>query len=63
MKWVTRERPKTDRIACRRLTRWFIDSDSAGLGLLTTGRGGRPVEDDVHRLLERATIVYIAHYG
>ena len=63
MKWVTRERPKTDRIACPRLTRRFIDSDSAGAGLLTIGRGGRLVDDDDHRLLERATIEYVALYG
>src|SRR5438132_482259 len=28
MKWVTRERPKTDRIACPWLIRRFIDSDA-----------------------------------
>ena len=28
MKWVTRERPKTDRIACPWLIRSFIDSDA-----------------------------------
>jgi hypothetical protein len=28
MKWVTRERPKTDRIACPWLIRKFIDSDA-----------------------------------
>lgn len=28
MKWVTRERPKTDRIACPWLIRTFIDSDA-----------------------------------
>ena len=28
MKWVTRERPKTDRIACPWLIRNFIDSDA-----------------------------------
>jgi hypothetical protein len=28
MKWVTRARPKTDRIACRWLIRRFIDSDA-----------------------------------
>jgi hypothetical protein len=28
MKWVTRERPKTDRIACPRLVLNFIDSDA-----------------------------------
>ena len=29
MKWVTRERPKTDRIACPWLIRRFIDPDAA----------------------------------
>ena len=28
MKWVTRERPKTDRIACPWLIRNFIDPDA-----------------------------------
>ena len=28
MKWVTRERPKTDRIACPWLIRNFIDRDA-----------------------------------
>src|SRR5439155_18840131 len=28
MKWLTRERPKTDRIACPWLIRRFIDSDA-----------------------------------
>jgi len=28
MKWITRERPKTDRIACPWLIRRFIDSDA-----------------------------------
>jgi hypothetical protein len=28
MKWVTRERPKTDRIACPWLIRRFIDPDA-----------------------------------
>jgi len=28
MKWVTRERPKTDRVACPWLIRRFIDSDA-----------------------------------
>jgi len=31
MKWVTRERPKTDRIACPWLIKNFIDSDPAFL--------------------------------
>lgn len=31
MKWVTRERPKTDRIACPWLIRAFIDRDAAFL--------------------------------
>jgi hypothetical protein len=31
MKWVTRERPKTDRIACPWLIKNFIDSDAAFL--------------------------------
>jgi hypothetical protein len=28
MKWITRQRPKTDRIACPWLIRRFIDSDA-----------------------------------
>ena len=28
MKWVTRERPKTDRIACPWLIRNFVDPDA-----------------------------------
>ena len=140
MKWVTRARPKTDRIACPWLIRRFIDaeaefvfvandqvlvvaeqvggysfdaagarythalsgdgterctfetlivehglgddlalkrlarivhaadvsddveSDPAGFGLLAIGVGGLLVEDDDHRLLERATFVYDALY-
>lgn len=140
MNWVTRERPKTDRIACPWLIRRFIDpdaeivfaandqvlavaqkngghsfdapgaqythtlsadgterctfetlivdyglgddpalvrlakivhaadvsadleSDPAGAGLLAIGLGGLLVEDDDHRLLERATFVYDALY-
>ena len=30
MKWVTRERPKIDRLACPWLIRRFIDSDALG---------------------------------
>src|SRR5262245_13870553 len=131
MKWITRARPKTDRIACPWLIRRFIDPDAeilyvpaadvlavadeedaasfdapgarydhrdgkctfevlideyelgqdtalvrlahivhaadidseihtdpAGPGLLAIGLGGLDVEDDDHRLLERATFVY-----
>jgi hypothetical protein len=136
VKWVTRARPKTDRIACPWLIRRFIDreaeflyipagqvldvaeregahsfdapgaefthrdglcsfevlieeyrlgddpalarlarivhaadieselhSDPAGPGLLAIGVGGLDVEDDDHRLLERATFVYDALYA
>ncbi|HYU04490.1 MAG TPA: chromate resistance protein ChrB domain-containing protein [Jatrophihabitantaceae bacterium] len=136
MKWVTRARPKTDRIACPWLIRRFIDADAeflyipadqvldvaaregarsfdapgaefthrgnqcsfevliddfhlggdpavarlarivhaadieaelhtdpAGPGLLAIGLGGLDVEDDDHRLLERATFVYDALYA
>jgi hypothetical protein len=141
VKWVTRERPKTDRIACPWLIRRFIDpeaefvfvakdqvlavaentgghsfdapgaeythtlardgvercsfetlivefglgedrallrlaqivhaadvsadvdTDPAGRGLLAIGIGGLLVEDDDHRLLERATFVYDALYA
>jgi hypothetical protein len=136
MKWVTRARPKTDRIACPWLIRRFIDPDAeflyvpsdqvlsvaesegahsfdapgaeyehrhggctfetlildhslggdralarlarivhaadiesdlgtdpAGPGLLAIGLGGLDVEDDDHRLLERATFVYDALYA
>ena len=133
MKWVTRARPKTDRIACPWLIRRFIDpeaeilyvpkehvldvareqeahsfdapgaefdhrdgrctfevlideyhldgdaalvrlarivhaadidtelhTDPVGPGLLAIGLGGLDVEDDDHRLLERASFVYDA---
>jgi hypothetical protein len=136
MKWVTRARPKTDRIACPWLIRRFIDPDAeilfvpadqvltvaeseralsfdspgaryqhrdgkctfevlideydlggdaaltrlakivhaadieselhtdpAGPGLLAIGLGGLDVEDDDHRLLERASFVYEALYS
>ncbi len=136
MKWVTRERPKTDRIACPWLIRRFIDPDAeilyvpkedvlqvaetegahsfdspgarydhrdglctfevliegydlgadaplarlakivhaadieseldtdpAGPGLLAIGLGGLDVEDDDHRLLDRASFVYDALYA
>ena len=135
MKWVTRARPKTDRIACPWLIRRFIDpdaeilyvpkdqvlavadaedahsfdspgakydhrdgkctfevlieeyglsdpalhrlalivhaadidseihTDSAGPGLLAIGLGGLDVEDDDHRLLDRASFVYDALYA
>ena len=135
MKWVTRARPKTDRIACPWLIRRFIDPDAEilyvptdqvlavaetegahsfdtpgakyhhrdglcsfevliedyglsdpaldrlakivhaadiaadrhtdplGPGLLAIGVGGLDVEDDDHRLLERASFVYDALYA
>ncbi|MDA8040617.1 MAG: chromate resistance protein [Actinomycetota bacterium] len=136
MKWVTRARPKTDRIACPWLIRKFIDpraeilyvaadkvlevaereeavsfdasgaryahrdgsctfevlieeynlggdlalarlarivhaadvesdlnTDPAGPGLSAIGAGGLDVEEDDHRLLERASFVYDALYA
>ena len=135
MKWVTRARPKTDRIACPWLIRRFIDpdaeilyvpkdqvlavaadegahgfdapgaeydhrdgkctfevlideyqlddpaltrlakivhaadideeihTDALGPGLLAIGLGGLDVEDDDHRLLDRASFVYDALYA
>ncbi len=136
MKWATRARPKTDRIACPWLIRRFIDPDAEilyvprddvltvardqkghsfdspgaefdhrkgrctfevliedfnlgrdpalvrlaaivhaadineelhtdplGPGLLAIGLGGLDVEDDDHRLLERASFVYDALYA
>lgn len=136
MKWITRARPKTDRIACPWLIRKFIDpqaeilyvpgdrvlavasqhgghsfdapgaeythrgnkcsfetlidefhlsgnaalvrlaeivhaadiaidrdSDPLGAGLEAIGSGGLDVEDDDHRLLERALFVYDALYA
>ena len=136
MKWVTRARPKTDRIACPWLIRRFIDpdaeilyvanedvlrieaeqeaigfdapgarydhragkctfevlidehglssdaalvrlarivhaadidtelhTDAAGPGLLAIAVGGLDVEQDDHRLLDRATFVYDALYA
>ena len=49
MKWVTRERPKTDRIACPWLIKNFIDPDAEFLYvpaddvLNVAERGGRPL--------------------
>ena len=113
MKWVTRARPKTDRIACPWLIRRFIDpeaeilyvptdqvlavaeaegahsfdtpgatyhhragkcsfevliedfnlSDPALQRLARIGLGGLDVEDDDHRLLDRASFVYDALYA
>ena len=136
MKWITRARPKTDRIACPWLIARFIDPDAqflyvaendvlqraesenaisfdadgarythrdgkctfevmideyglgtdpalvrlarivhaadvsddlhtdpAGAGLLAIGIGGLAVEEDDHRLLERASFVYDALYA
>jgi hypothetical protein len=136
MKWVTRARPKTDRIACPWLIRLFIDpeaeilyvpadevltvaaakgarsfdapgatyhhrrgkctfevlidefaladdpalarlarivhaadisselhTDPIGPALLALAQGGLAVESDDHRLLERASFVYDAHYA
>jgi hypothetical protein len=40
-----------------------IGTDPAGPGLLAIGLGGLDVEDDDHRLLERATFVYDALYA
>jgi hypothetical protein len=61
MKWITRARPKTDRIACPWLIRRFIDP--LGPGLLAIGIGGLDVEDDDQRLLERGTFVYDTLYA
>ena len=36
MKWITRARPKTDRIACPWLIRRFIDADAHRGTLVTT---------------------------
>src|SRR5213594_1633022 len=51
MKWVTRERPKTDRIACPWLIKNFIDPDAAfldvpALRLLARIVHGADVADD-----------------
>ena len=37
-----------------------LDTDPAGPGLLAIGLGGLDVEDDDHRLLDRASFVYDA---
>ena len=73
MKWVTRERPKTDRIACPWLIRRSVDpaadvageldSDPLGPGLLAIGEGGLDAEADDQRLLERGSFVYDALYA
>jgi hypothetical protein len=39
-----------------------VESASAGFGLLAIGVGGPLVEDDDHRLLERAIFVHDARY-
>ena len=46
MKWVTRERPKTDRIACPWLIRKFIDPDAA-VALMARVIHGADVSEDV----------------
>jgi len=40
-----------------------LHTDALGPGLLAIGLGGLDVEDDDHRLLERATFVYDALYA
>ena len=40
-----------------------IDTDPLGPGLLAIGLGGLDVEDDDHRLLDRASFVYDALYA
>ena len=61
MKWVTRARPKTDRIACPWLIRRFIDPDAEIL--YVPADEVLDVEADDHQLLERATFVYDALYA
>ena len=48
MKWITRERPKIDRIACQWLILWFIDPHeitrccAMGLSCMTLSMLGAP---------------------
>ena len=67
MKWVTRERPKTDRIACPWLIRKFIDHEAEFLyvpadGVLSVANF-HLLELDDHRQLELCLPVYDALYA
>ena len=70
MKWVTRERPKIDRIACPSLIARFIDKTPEFLyvpadqapGLLALSLGlSRNFKDD-HALLRHGMVMYDALY-
>ncbi|WP_426513776.1 chromate resistance protein ChrB domain-containing protein [Dactylosporangium sp. McL0621] len=69
MQWVTRERPKVDRIACPWLIRRFIDHEAeivgshpSGAAVRAIGAAGADVETEDQRLLERGLFVYDALY-
>ena len=64
MKWVTRARPKTDRIAVHAADiSEDLRTDPLGPGLLAIGIGGLEVESDDHRLLDKGSFVYDALYA
>jgi hypothetical protein len=50
MRWVTRSRPKTDRIACPWLLRRFIDQDAQSLFLARPMTWFRLLRADPHVL-------------
>ena len=61
MKWITRARPKTDRIACPWLIAKFIDP-AAEILYVPAGQV-LDAEPDDHRLLEKGRFVYDALYA
>ena len=64
MKWVTRARPKTDRIAVHAADiSEDLPTDPLAPGLLGIGIGGLKVESDDHRLLDKGSFVYDALYA
>jgi hypothetical protein len=74
MKWVTRERPKIDRIACPWLITHFIDKTSEFLyvapaevlkthGLFAISLGLSHVYADDHEMLKHGMVMYDALYA
>ena len=65
MNWVTRERPKIDRIACPWLIRKFIDRldlvpQASGLLAITLGLSENFKDD--HEMLAHGMVIYDALY-
>ena len=60
MKWVTRARPKTGRIACPWLIRAFTGSGAEILYVPAIGEGGLDAESDDRKLPDRGSFVYDA---